>query len=202
MYSYTFQAIFSHDSVSPKAVSSYNRVSHRDTQRTFCCITHNVQCDIFVWGRTKEAHDLRLCQVMDGIQAVNLKLNPDKCRFRVSGASYVGHLLTDQGVKPDPGNTAAVRLMTPPEDKHGLQRFLGLINYLCGRMWMGVSRSTTQQHSTNLRSLSPVLPCCKYLNEPLPAVLPADASQHGQGAVCPQNNKPALTETESRYDQN
>lgn len=41
---------------------------------------------------------MRLCQVMDRIRAVSLKLNPDKCRFRVTEVPYVGHLLTDQGV--------------------------------------------------------------------------------------------------------
>lgn len=43
--------------------------------------------------------------------------------------SYVGHLLTDQGITPGPTKTATVRLMAPPEDKHGVQRFLGMTNY-------------------------------------------------------------------------
>ena len=67
---------------------------------------------------------------MDRIRAVNLRLNPEKCRFRVTEVAYVGHLLTNQGVKPDPAKTAAVRLIPPPEDKNGLLRFLGMTNYL------------------------------------------------------------------------
>ena len=37
--------------------------------------------DILVWGRTREEHNLRLCQVMDRMRTVNLKLYPDKFRF-------------------------------------------------------------------------------------------------------------------------
>lgn len=67
---------------------------------------------------------------MDRVRAVNLRPNPNKCRFRVTEVPYVGHLLTDHGVKPDPSKTAAVCLFLPPEDKHGLQRFLSMTNYL------------------------------------------------------------------------
>nr|AAX31027.1 SJCHGC09733 protein [Schistosoma japonicum] len=65
---------------------------------------------------------------MDRIRALNLKPNPDKCRFRVSEVQYVGHLLTDMGVKPDPGKTEAVRLMPTPENKLGLGS--SMTNYL------------------------------------------------------------------------
>lgn len=54
--------------------------------------------DILVWGRSREEYDWRLRQVMDRVRAVNLKLNPDNCPFRVTEVPYVGHLLTDQGV--------------------------------------------------------------------------------------------------------
>lgn len=67
---------------------------------------------------------------MDRIRVLHLKLNPDKCHFRVSEVQFVGHLLTDMGVKLDPGKTEAVILMPPPEDKLGLQWFLGMTNYL------------------------------------------------------------------------
>lgn len=59
-----------------------------------------------------------------------MKLNPDKCKFRVTSVSYVGHLLTADGIKPDPDKTTAVRQMPKPEDKQALQRFLGMTNYL------------------------------------------------------------------------
>lgn len=46
------------------------------------------------------------------VLAFNLKLN-FQCPFRVTEVPYVGHLLTDQQVKPDPAKMAAVRLISP-----------------------------------------------------------------------------------------
>lgn len=83
---------------------------------------------------------------MDRIRAINLKLNLDKCRFRVSEVSYVGHLLTDQGIKPDPTKTDAVRSMPTPADKHDVQRFLGMTNYL-SKFIPGYSEITAPQGS-------------------------------------------------------
>lgn len=83
----------------PYGITTGSEVFQRCMEQLFegqpCAIVID---DILVWGRSREEHDLRLCQVMDRIRAVNLKLNPDKCRFRVTEVPYVGHLLTDQGV--------------------------------------------------------------------------------------------------------
>lgn len=64
--------------------------------------------DILIWGRTVQEHDERLKQVMNRVRAINLKLNPEKCKFRVNSVHYVGHLLTADKVKPDPEKVKAV----------------------------------------------------------------------------------------------
>ncbi|KAI5099387.1 hypothetical protein C0J45_11526, partial [Silurus meridionalis] len=83
--------------------------------------------DILVWGSTLQE---RLKQVLHKIRACNMQLNPVKCKFRVTSVSYVGHLLTADGIKPDPDKTIAIRQMPKPDDKQALQRFLGMTNYL------------------------------------------------------------------------
>ena len=42
----------------------------------------------------------------------------------------MGHKLTDKGVEPDPAKVAAVTEMLTPTDKYGVQRFLGMCQYL------------------------------------------------------------------------
>ena len=81
--------------------------------------------DLVVWGEKTEQHDVRRRQVLDRCRERNLKLNKDKCRFRVSEVSYVGHLLSADGVKPDPLKVEAVKAMPPPGDRKELQRFAG-----------------------------------------------------------------------------
>lgn len=63
------------------------------------------------------------------ICAINLKLNPDKCKFRGNRVHCVGRLLTADGVKPDPEKIKAVCGMEKPQDKQAPQRFLGMTNY-------------------------------------------------------------------------
>ncbi|RXN39425.1 dynein heavy chain axonemal [Labeo rohita] len=209
----------------PYGISTGSEVFQRCMEQLFegqpCAI---VVDDILIWGSTTEEHDLRLRQVMDRIRTVNLKLNPDKCRFRVSEVSYVGHLLTDQGIKPDPTKTDAVSSMPTPADKHDVQRFLGMTNYL-SKFIPGYSKITAplrqlllqdvewswQEHHmaafTRLKELLTSPPILQYFDVHQPVVVSADASQHALGAVCLQDNKPvafasrALTETESRYAQ-
>jgi hypothetical protein len=43
---------------------------------------------------------------------------------------YIGHLLTAEGVKPDPEKIAAITNMEKPTDVKGVQRLLGIANYL------------------------------------------------------------------------
>ena len=63
--------------------------------------------------------------MLDRCRERNLKLNKDKCRFRVSDVSYVGHVLSADGIKPDPLKVEAVKAVPPPGDRKELQRFAG-----------------------------------------------------------------------------
>ncbi len=209
----------------PYGISTGSEVFQRTMEHLFdrqpCKI---VVDDILVWGCTLQQHDERLKQVLHKIRASNMKLNPDKCKFRITSVSYVGHLLTADGIKPDPDKTAAVRQMPKPEDKQALQRFLGMTNYLSKFIphysdvtgplrellkqdaewsWRELQDSAFQKLKDAVSS-PPVL---QYFDVTKPVVLSADASQHGLGAVCLQQGAPvafasrALTPTESRYAQ-
>ena len=79
--------------------------------------------DLVVSGENTEHHDVRRRQVLDRCRERNLKFNKDKCRFRVSEVSYVGHVLSADGVKPDPLKVEAIKTMPPPGDREELQRF-------------------------------------------------------------------------------
>ena len=43
---------------------------------------------------------------------------------------YIGHVLTPDGLKPDPSKVKAIVAMPTPSDKKALQRLLGMITYL------------------------------------------------------------------------
>ncbi|PIK50415.1 hypothetical protein BSL78_12654 [Apostichopus japonicus] len=56
--------------------------------------------DILVWGSNEQEHDMRLEQVLQRCRDKKLKLNLDKCKFKVDEVPYIGHILTSDGVKP------------------------------------------------------------------------------------------------------
>lgn len=75
-------------------------------------------------------HDEKLKKLMLRCQERNVKLNKEKMRLRRSEVPYVGHLLTDKGLKPDPDKIRAMQEMPKPKDEGGVQRLIGFVNYL------------------------------------------------------------------------
>ena len=61
---------------------------------------------------------------------VGLKLNADKSVFKATSIPFFGHVISDQGIKPDPRKIEAIKDMATPTSKLELQCFLGLCNYL------------------------------------------------------------------------
>ena len=163
--------------------------------------------DILVSGATVHEHDENLQKVLKRCEEVNLRLNKKKCKIRVQEVSYVGHKLTKNGVDPDPSKIEAITSMPPPEDKKGIQRLLGMTNYLA-KFIPNYSEKTTvlrellhkdtkfcwlQQHQEAFEALKTELTSpstLQYYDGKKPVVLTCDASQSGIGAAMLQNEKP------------
>ena len=43
---------------------------------------------------------------------------------------FLGQLIDESGIRPDPGKVAAIKTMTMPSNVAELRRFLGMINHL------------------------------------------------------------------------
>ena len=54
----------------------------------------------------------------------------EKCKFKVKEVGYVGHLLTQDWLKPDAEKVRAIVEMPMANDVKSLQRFLGIVRYL------------------------------------------------------------------------
>ena len=86
--------------------------------------------DFLIHGDDQRDIDQKLKQVLDRSREVGLKFNPKKLKLRVPEVSYVGHLFSADGLKPDPEKIRAIKEMSPPTDKEGVLQFLGTLNYL------------------------------------------------------------------------
>ncbi|GBL98850.1 Retrovirus-related Pol polyprotein from transposon 297 [Araneus ventricosus] len=84
---------------------------------------------IIIVGRTFEEHLNNLRKVFHRLQKANLKLSPKKCRFFQKDVTYLGHVISAEGVKTDPEKIKAVVDWSRPETVHDLRSFLGLCTY-------------------------------------------------------------------------
>ncbi|GBL62294.1 Retrovirus-related Pol polyprotein from transposon 297 [Araneus ventricosus] len=85
--------------------------------------------DIIVVGRTFEEHLDNLRKVFQRLQKAKLKLNLKKCRFFQKEVTYLGHVISAEGVKTVPEKIKAVVDWPRPETVHDLRSFLGLCTY-------------------------------------------------------------------------
>ncbi len=86
--------------------------------------------DILVYGKTREEHDENLKRVLQRTREKGVKLNPEKLEVGMSEVRYSDHILSADGLKPDPNKVTAIQNMEAPHDKSELQTVLGMINYL------------------------------------------------------------------------
>ena len=92
--------------------------------------------DILVYGsgdtidEATQNHDNNLVQLLERARSRSLKLNKDKMVFKENQVSYIGHVLTPEGLKPDPRKVDDVLKMERPRNIEALQSFLGLLTYL------------------------------------------------------------------------
>ena len=72
-------------------------------------------------------HDHNLTWLLQ--RASEKNLNKDKVKLRLTSIKYIGHLLTAEGLKPDPKKVEAVQQMPPSTDAKVVHRLLGFVNY-------------------------------------------------------------------------
>ncbi|GFU47789.1 retrovirus-related Pol polyprotein from transposon 17.6 [Trichonephila clavipes] len=85
--------------------------------------------DIIVFSETFEDHLIRLRLVLKCLQEAGLKLNSKKCLFAAQEVKILGHLVSSNGVRPDPNKIKAVRNFPTPKNIHDIRSFLGLCSY-------------------------------------------------------------------------
>lgn len=85
--------------------------------------------DVVVFGENLKVHNERLREVLDRMRKYNLKLQPDKCEFLRREVFYLGHVIGQNGVRPDEKRIEAVRDFPVPKTTRELKGFLGLAGY-------------------------------------------------------------------------
>ncbi len=85
--------------------------------------------DIIVIGKTFDDMIKNLDQVLEKLSEAGLKLKPRKCQLFRKEVEFLGHIVTQEGVKTDPKKIQAVQDWPRPENIHFLRSFLGFCSY-------------------------------------------------------------------------
>jgi hypothetical protein len=85
--------------------------------------------DIVLYASSLREHEIKFNKLAKRLRKANLKLQPDKCEFLRKEVIYLGHIITENGVKPDPNKTSAVENFPIPKNKKNIKQLLGLTGY-------------------------------------------------------------------------
>lgn len=80
-------------------------------------------------------HDLQ--ETFNNLRRHNLKLNPEKCVFRVSAGKLLGFLVSARGIEANPVKIAAIDQMRPPTTKKEVQKltcYMAALSHFIARL--------------------------------------------------------------------
>ncbi|CAF4555940.1 unnamed protein product, partial [Rotaria socialis] len=154
---------------------------------------------------TFSSHLQHLELVLQRIQASGLTLHLSKCQFCKTKLRYLGHVVSQSGIEPDPDKIRAVREYPIPMKLKDVRAFLGLTSYYrrfiknfatVAEPLISLTRSadnrpflwstTCQQAFDYLRQLLIQAPIVAYPQFDKPFVLQLDASDVGLSAILAQ----------------
>jgi transposase InsO family protein len=185
--------------------------------------------DVLIFSKSLDEHVQHVRTVLDVLRANKLFAKRRKCAFALDSISYLGHIITGDGVKTDPAKIAAVQDWPIPTTVHDVRAFLGLCSYyrrfvpkfahvaapLTDLTADGVHDvqaawgAPQQQAFERLKALLISAPILVHADPTKPFVLRTDASDFALGAVLMQEHEGCLhpvayhsrkfTPAESRY---
>ena len=85
--------------------------------------------DIIIFSKSVDEHLAHLEEGFRRLTDANVNLNPKKCSFVKQKVEYLGHVVTPDGVKPNPEKVRIVRDFPVPKNLKTLRAFMGLANY-------------------------------------------------------------------------
>lgn len=85
--------------------------------------------DIIVFSKDFPQHIERTLQVLDKIQGACVKLKPEKCHLFCPKATFLGHLVSKEGIQPNRESIRKILEWPTPQNVTELKQSLGLGSY-------------------------------------------------------------------------
>lgn len=186
--------------------------------------------DIIVMGcgdteaEAERDHEQNLLRLKKRCQEQNIRLNDEKAKVKQRQIIFMGHEITQEGIKADSTKVRAITEMMAPTDVHGVKRLVGMIQYLAKFLpnlssdiepireltkkdvcfnWSNACEESFRKVKAKV-SNTPVL---AYFNPDKELTVQVDSSQSGLGVVLLQEGRPieyasrALSDAEQKWAQ-
>ena len=85
--------------------------------------------DIIIAGNSEKEHDENLKHFREAAIVANIYLNDAKCEYRVSKIAFLGYLIENNTLKPDPERLRALMEFPIPNSPKKLDRLIGFFAY-------------------------------------------------------------------------
>ena len=85
--------------------------------------------NILVYSRDRENHDTHLRVVLETLRKEQLYAKLNKCEFWLNEMSFLGHIVSKEGIRVDPKKIEVVVELKPPRNVTEVRSFLGLAGY-------------------------------------------------------------------------
>ena len=83
--------------------------------------------DILVKSQDEKIHLDDLQETFDTLRQYNMRLNPDKCAFRVSSGKFLGFMVSHRGIEVNPDKIQEILDMKPPQNVKEVQSLIGWV---------------------------------------------------------------------------
>ena len=85
--------------------------------------------DVIIHSKDLNQHCERLAEVLSRFRQHNLGVKISKCTFAVPKVSYLGHVISAEGISPHATKVEAVQNLSSPKSVKDVRSFLGLAGY-------------------------------------------------------------------------
>lgn len=171
-----------------------------------------------------QEHVYNIQTIFNRLREANLKIQVDKCSFFSKETEFLGHVLTPNGILPNPNKIKDIMELKLPDTQRQIKSFLGITGYYRKfiKDYTKIAQPITKFKKKNarinkldplyinafeqLKSLMTSHPILKYPDFTKDFKLNTDASNFAIGAVLLQDNHPiayasrTLNEHEVRYN--
>ena len=114
-----------------------------------CCVVY--LDDIIIHSRNLAEHAQHLRLVLAALHKEGYSCTLKKCSFGLSSVPYLGHIVSEQGLSPDPAKIDIISTWPVPKNVSEVRAFVGIVQY-CRRFIPNLSRTLVPLTALTLKN--------------------------------------------------